>query len=237
MRGLVQRIEREPALDQLERTGEVAGRLAGGGQVAQRGGQLALEGLPLGVCPLLEVRRVAHHEALEEAAAEQPDCRLQVARGAKRVKPVDVHLEPVALGQPDVVAVRLHPLGSHDRPERGQRAPQRSPGPREVGVGPQQVREGVARPRTLGKGEVGQQRGRLAGVEGDRFAVPEHLRRAEQPDVQHHEPSLRPASRNVFRTRRGEGRPSREAGREEGAHACALVGRRSPGACSRSSRC
>ena len=173
MGGLVERVELEPAA----REREVAGRLD---VPREHGRELAPQRVGLAALPVLEGRRVAQPEALEQLAAELRDRRLEVAGRGERPEAVDVDLERRAADEAHAVAGRVHRLRPDRRAQRRERAPQRAAGVLGVVLGPQQLGEHVARARALDEREHGEQRHRLARVERHGRAVALDPRRAEQ---------------------------------------------------------
>src|SRR5215208_5173436 len=97
MRGLVQRVEVEPAA----REGEVACRFD---EPREHCAKLALQRVGLRALPVLERRRVAQAEALEQLAAELGDGRRELTRGGEGPEAVDVDLEPRAPDEADAIA-------------------------------------------------------------------------------------------------------------------------------------
>ena len=148
--------------------------------------ELAAQRVGLAALPVLEPGRVAEAEALEQLAAELDDRGLEVAGRRQRAEAVDVDLERPAPHQADAVARGLDRLGPDRRPERRERAAQRPAGVLGVVLGPQQLREDVARPRPLDERQHREQRHRLARVERHGRAVPLHPGRAEQLDLDRH---------------------------------------------------
>ena len=176
---LVERVELEPAARERE--------VARGLDVArEHGRELAAQRVGLSALPVLEPRRVAQAEALEQLAAELADRPLEVAGRRQRPEAVDVDLERAAAHEAHAVASGLHGFGADRRSQRRERAPQRPAGVLGVVVGPQQLGEDVARARALDERQHREQRHRLARVQRHGRAVPLHPRRAEQLDLDPH---------------------------------------------------
>ena len=197
MRGLVERVELEPAL----RDRHVAGRLH---QPRQHRRELAPQRVRLGALPVLELGRVAEPEALQELPAEQRRGARHVAVLGERAEAVDVDGEPGPADEADLVAGGVDEVGADGRAQRRQRPPQRAPRVLRVVLGPQQLGEHVARTRPVGQREHGEQRERLARVERDRGSVAHHARGSEQ----HYVDRRHRAHRNDSRTGQGEAPPT-----------------------------
>ena len=161
---LVERVELEPAAGM----GELPGRL---GQPRQHCGQLASQRVGLATLPVLEGGRIAKPEALEEVAAKALGRGLQPSRRGVGAEAIDVDLEPGPAHERHVIARRLDRAGADGAAQRRERAPQRAARVLGVVPRPEQLGQDVARPWALDQRQVGEQRHRLAGVEGDRDPV------------------------------------------------------------------
>ena len=187
VRRLVEGVELQPPA----RMGERARPLD---EPAQHAGQLAPQRVGLAALPVLEGRRVAQSEALEEVAAEDVGRGLQLAGGGQRTEARHVDLD--GRSERHAVARRLESLGADRRAHGRERAPQGAARVLGVTLRPQQLGEHVARAGPAAEGQIGEQGDRLAGVERDRPALARHARRPEQ----HHGDGAHRPHRNDFRT-------------------------------------
>ena len=183
---LVQRLERQPAPGVLDRAHVAPARTEPFGETIEHRPQLARERSRLQRLPVVERRAVAEPEAGEEDVALQRRGLLELREVSPTREPpelVDVEQDAVPLER-DRIARDGEPASAERRAQRRKRPPQRRA--RAVGcvLGPQELGEHVAAVAALLDREVGEQRGRLARVDGQRNAVAERLRRAEERQPQ-----------------------------------------------------
>ena len=189
VRRLVQGIYLEPATGERECLLELPVGDQELHQPAQRGSQLAFQDARFADLPGVELRAVSQREPLEQLAAEQLDrlaelVRSRALRGERAEPPyVDRELGPVT--QCDAVGVGVDPLLADCLAQRRERAPEGSAGVLRILAGPEQLTKRGAGAGPFGEDEMGEQGGRLPGVEGDSRATAPNVRRAEQRDLQH----------------------------------------------------
>jgi hypothetical protein len=198
--GLVQRVQRQPALGVGDRRLPAPPDGLGVDQPLQRARPLPAQRVGLGELPVLELRGVPQGEAGEEVAAVQRD-RLGERLGALGAGPFRLVAVRVAARHqgaeaPDVqlharrdqlqpAAVRGDPGGAAEGVvQRGERAPQRGARVGVVRLRPQQRGQLVAPVAAAAARQVGEQRDRLAGVDPQRRAAHLHARRPEQRQPQ-----------------------------------------------------
>ena len=129
VRGLVERIELEPAPGVRYGLGVLAAGDQPIHQAPQHRNQLALESARLGDLPVVEVRAVTQREPLEKAT-RQEDHRLvqpldRRVPGDELAKALDIELETRPSQQGNAVAAGLDPLVADRLSQRRQRAPER----------------------------------------------------------------------------------------------------------------
>src|SRR5438874_10026352 len=196
VRGLVQRVDREPALRVVDGRSEIALALGARREAGERIAILRAERVALGGLPVVELRAVAEGEALEEVAAIQTDRVVEASLTYRAAELGHIDGEVPAV-QIDRVTVALEPAIAECRAEHRERPAERAAGLLVVGIRPEQCREG--RPSLwLGRyRKIGEERRRLPGVGLDRGAADLDARRTEQANTQ---PAHRGSSRNVWRT-------------------------------------
>ena len=195
--GLVERVDLDPAPCRLGR--QVPSSLGGTRtrEALEGAGQIPSMGLALGRLPLVEGLAVAEREALHERApipcqrlveggdAVDTGVRRRVAVAARprqrRAEAPEVRLDrPLLEGDRRAIDDQAPP--TQPRTEDRERAPEGVPGVGPVGLRPEEGGQRLAARRAPHHREVGQQRDRLARVEGDRAAIDRDLDRAEEPD-------------------------------------------------------
>ena len=186
VRGLVERIECEPAARVLDRARMAAPRAEALGEAVEHGTELARERARLQRLPVVERRAVAQAEAGEEGSSLQRRGLLEVGEVVSAGQPaevVDVERHAVPL-QGDRIACDGEPAAVERRAERRERPPQRRAGAVGRVFRPQELGERVATVASGLHSEVREQRRRLARVDLQRRAVAERLRRAEERQPQ-----------------------------------------------------
>ncbi len=198
MGALLLRLERQPAL------GEVQGRTvaAVGGmelhQQLKRRGHCPAQGFALQTEPVLELRCIAQVETGEKIGAVEGNRFLeeQLARGVdSALRPMQPrvrqtllesgHIRPqrVRPAEADRLAIGEHPVAADGAAQGVQDAPQPCPRPRLVEFGPEESCQHVAVMSAAGKHQVGQQRNGFLPVHRHRTARTLDERCAEEIEL------------------------------------------------------
>ena len=194
MRGFVQRIQGQPTPGVIDGLLDLGARHQGPHQTLERTRKLAPQPLRLEELPLVEGGAVAQREPGHEVTPKERGGLLERchALGTDVVAVVPMAAAaPLQLGEaldvdPDVVALQgdrrspcRQPPPTQRLLEHRQSAPQRSPGPFLVVLGPQEPRERIASLRPSRDREVDEQRRGLASVDLDGSSVGLDLRRSQ----------------------------------------------------------
>ena len=185
MRRLVERIEVDPPAGRRDRPSQVAVFLECRDEPIQHAADGPLHrGSPRGA-PVVELGAVAEREPRHERAARQlgrgSEVR-RVSRGAERLEPPDVDVV-VRRDERDLLSVDAEDVRPDGTAEHRQRPAEGAPRRGVVRVRPQERRKLLAAVWPSIRGQDGQDRNRLAGVNLERLAPDRDLGRAEEPDL------------------------------------------------------
>jgi hypothetical protein len=193
VRGLVQRVERQPPASVGDGVVGPAARLERRDEAVERPLQLGAQHPRSVALPVVEADAVAQAEARQEVVAvkrhrgrERLHRRRPLSgRGGQVAEPGDVHDARLGV-EGHGGAGDGHPAPSERRAQGRERAPQRGPPAVGIRVGPQQVDEQLPRLRAPGHRQIGEQRHGLARVDPQRCAVHLDPRRPEHIDAKRH---------------------------------------------------
>ena len=183
VRGLVQRVEREPPADDAHAPARSPAASRSAASPARTAPARAAAVAPRPRPSPRTPGRPARRSPRGGRRRYRPRGLLETA-GARAAEPSTSTTSP-GPDQPDVVTGGLDVRRADGRAQGGQRAPQRAAGVVEVLVGPEQIGERRRAGGGVGSARWASSGHRLAGVERDGRAVALDARRTEQPDLDH----------------------------------------------------
>ena len=185
VRRLVERVEVDPPAGRRDRPSQVAIRLECRDEPIQHPADGPLHRGSPRRAPVVELGAVAEREPRHERAARQlgRGCEVRrVSRGAERLEPPDVDVV-VRRNERDLLSVDAEDVRPDGTAEHRQRPAQGAARRGVVRVRPQERRKLLPAVWTSIRGEDGQDRNRLAGINLERLAPDRDLGRAEEPDL------------------------------------------------------
>jgi hypothetical protein len=186
MRGLVERIEREPPPRVLDRPHSVGAV----GEAIEDRAELARQRRGAKRLPVVENGAIPQPEAGEEDTAVKRGRAFEIRKLLARSEPLELADVDLAALERNGIPRNLDPPAAERRAQRRERAAERCT--RAIGrvVRPQQFCERVAIVDASLDREIREQRGRLARIHRQGRAVGKHDRRTEHADGERHGASL-----------------------------------------------